>query len=72
VKYQQLCEDLKRTWKLKEIEVIPIIVGATGMVKRKLTECLKKIHPDLKMGQVQVEALRGTVTILKRALATQC
>ena len=39
-KYQDLKNDLRTTWGLKEIELIPVIVGATGLVKTSL-----KQHP---------------------------
>ena len=32
-KYQDLKHALKDDWKLKEIEVIPVIIGATGKIK---------------------------------------
>ena len=33
-KYQDLKNDLKQTWSLKEISIIPVVVGATGLVKK--------------------------------------
>ena len=37
-KYQDLKNEVKRTWKLKKAEIIPVIVGATGMIKKTLSE----------------------------------
>ena len=42
-KYQDLKNEVKRTWKLKKAKIVPVIVGATGMMKKTLTECLKII-----------------------------
>ena len=37
-KYQDLKNEVKRTWKLKKAEIIPVIVGATGTIKKTLIE----------------------------------
>ena len=37
-KYQDLKNEIKRTWKLKKVEIVPVRVGATGMIKKTLTE----------------------------------
>ena len=31
-KYEDLKNEVKRTWKLKKAEIVPVIVGATGMM----------------------------------------
>ena len=36
-KYQDLKNEVKRTWKLKKAEIVPVIVRATGMMKKTLT-----------------------------------
>ena len=43
-KYQDLKNEVKRSWKLKNAKVIPVIVGATGMMIKNLTEILQN-HP---------------------------
>ena len=37
-KYQDLKNEVKRMWKLKKAEIIPVIVGATAVIKKTLTE----------------------------------
>ena len=37
-----------RSRKLKKAEIVPMIVGATGMMKKTLTECLKIILSFIK------------------------
>ena len=34
-KYQDLKNDLRTTWGLRNIELIPVVVGATGLVKKQ-------------------------------------
>ena len=68
-KYLPLCEDLKSSWRLKQIEVVPVIVGATGLVKKNLKEFCQKIPGDPAVIELQLSALLGSKTILKRALS---
>ena len=70
-KYQDLKNDLRTTWGLKEIELIPVIVGATGLVKNNLKQHLKAIKGSPAIEEVQLCAIKGTITILKRALSHQ-
>ena len=47
-----------------------MIVGATGMMKDNLQSYLDSIPGKPSKYQVQVAAIRGTVSLLKRALGT--
>ena len=69
-KYQDLKNDL-RTWGLKEIELIPVIVGATGLVKKNLQSKLQAIKGSPSIEEVQLAATKETIKILKRALSHQ-
>ena len=40
-KHQDLKNEVKRSWKLKNAKVVPVIVGAMGMMAKNLTEILK-------------------------------
>ena len=67
-KYQDLKNDLKSTWALKEIEIIPVVVRATGLIEKSLKQYLQAIPSSPSMYEVQIAAIKGTVNILKRAL----
>ena len=67
-KYQDLKHDLRDTWDLEEIEIIPVIVGATGLVKKNLQEHLRNIPGQPQLAEIQLSAILGTVSIIKRAL----
>ena len=69
-KYQELKNALKDEWELNEISVIPVIVRAAGIMKDNLQSYLDTIPGKPKKYQVQVVAIRGTVSLLKRALGT--
>ena len=67
-KYQALKNDLRSTWNLRSAEVIPVIVGATGLQKTNLTKYLEEIPGKPDPYEVQLSAIKGSITILKRAL----
>ena len=70
-KYQDLKNEVKRFWKLKSTKIEPLIIGEMGMVKKNLTEILKTISGNITSNKLQVKAVFGSVTILKRALGTK-
>ena len=39
-KYQDLKNEVRRSWKLKNAKVVPVRAGATGMMTKNLTEIL--------------------------------
>ena len=69
LKYQDLKNDLRTTWKLDDISIIPVVVGATGLVKTNLKKHLKDIPGAPTCDEVQLSALKGTISIIKRALS---
>ena len=71
VKYQDLKNDIRETWELQDVEVIPVIVGATGILKNNLQNYLDSIPGKPNKYQAQTEALRGSISIIKRALGSK-
>ena len=69
-KYQDLKNALKECWELESIEVIPVVIGATGVMKDSLQKYLDSIPGKPKKHQVQIAAIRGTVSILKKVLGS--
>ena len=41
LKYQDLINDLRKTWELEDISIIPVVVGSTGLVKTNMKNHLK-------------------------------
>ena len=70
-KYQDLKNEVKRSWKLKNAKAVPVIVGASWMMTKNLTEILKTIPGNIVTNELQLETVRGSVTILKRTLGTK-
>ena len=69
-KYQQLKWDMKRNWKLTEVDIIPIIIGATGLYKTNLKTYSESIPGIPALQEMQLCAIKGTIKILKRALGS--
>ena len=53
----------------KNIDIIPVVVGATGLLKTNLNNYLENIPGSPSAQQIQKLAVKGSVTILKRTLA---
>ena len=52
-KYQDLKNEIKRIWKLKKAEIVPVIVGALGMMKKTIHEYLKIIPGNITTNELQ-------------------
>ena len=70
-KYQDLRNEVKKSWKLESAKIVQVIIGATGIIKKNHMEILKTIPGNITTNKLQLEAVRGSVTILKRALGTK-
>ena len=68
VKYQDLKNDIADTYHLQPVDVIPVVIGATGLMKQNLQNYLKIIPAKLTSLELQIEVIRETVSLLKRAL----
>ena len=42
-KYMPLADEIKCLWKMDKVVIVPIVIGATGEVPKKLYDSLKKI-----------------------------
>ena len=67
-KYQDLRREIEILWGMKKTEVIPIVVGALGMISKKLEIWIKKIGINIRTETLQKSTLLGTARILRRTL----
>jgi len=67
-KYQDLRHELKKIWKLKKAEVVPIVVGALGAIPKDLEKHLKKIANTITIRGIQKTAILETAGIIRRTL----
>ena len=63
-KYQDLKREIGRLWKLKLVEVVPVVIGALGSVTKGFDRCIEKLRIPLNVGVMQKTALLGTARIL--------
>ena len=67
-KYQDLKREIKNLWRVRHVEVVPIVVGALGGVGKRLGGWLAKLGIAIKTGLLQKTALLGTARILRKVL----
>ena len=68
-KYQDLKREIGRFWKLKMVEVVPVVIGALGSVPKGFDRRTEKLGIPLNVGVMQETALLGTARILRKVLA---
>jgi hypothetical protein len=69
LKYKSLCTDIQRIWNMKCM-IIPVIVGATGIVTRSLKKNFEAIPGKHSIDSLQKTAILGTSHIIWKVL--QC
>ena len=69
LKYKSLCIEIQRMWNLK-CTIVPVIIGATGIVKRILKKNLETIPGKHLIDSLQKTAILGTSHIIQKVL--QC
>ena len=67
-KYVDLQIECQRMWN-KKVEVIPIIIGATGIVEKGIQSYLQKIPGKHNLYNLQRSAILGTAHILRKVLS---
>ena len=67
-KYQNLKRELKRLWSLKKAEVLPVVVGALGCIRKCFSGWMDTLVIILNVGMVQKSVLLGTARILRKVL----
>ena len=69
LKYKSLCIEIQRMWNLK-CTVIPVIIGASGIVSRNLRKNLEAVPGKHSIDSLQKTAILGTSHIIRKVL--QC
>ena len=67
-KYVDLQIECQRMWN-KKVEVIPIVIGATGIVEKGIQSYLQKIPGKHNLYNLQRSAILGTAHILRKVLS---
>jgi hypothetical protein len=69
LKYESLCVEMQRMWNLK-CTIVPVIIGATGIVTRSLKKKLETIPGKHSIDSLQNTAILGTSHRIRKVL--QC
>jgi hypothetical protein len=70
LKYKSLCIEIQRMWNLK-CTIIPVITGATGIVKRSVMKNLEAVPGKHSIDSLQKTAVLGTSHIIRKVLQCQ-
>uniref|UniRef100_A0A0L8I5T8 Uncharacterized protein n=1 Tax=Octopus bimaculoides TaxID=37653 RepID=A0A0L8I5T8_OCTBM len=68
-KYKDLEIEISKMWNLMT-KIIPVLIGALGMIARKADCYLAQIPGNPKMAEIQKIVLMGTTRILRKKLST--
>ena len=70
-KYQDLKREIGRLWRLKMVEVVPIVIGALGSVTKEFDGWIEKLRITNYVKMMQKTALLGTARKLWKKLELQ-
>ena len=55
-------------WKMRKVEVIPIVIGALGTVTKHFEKWIEKLDLDLTIETLRKPCLLGTARIIRKVL----
>ena len=67
-KYQDLKREIGRLWKLKMVEVVPVVIGALGSVTKEFDGWIEKLGITNNVGVIRKTALLGNARLLSKEL----
>ncbi|XP_068704337.1 uncharacterized protein [Montipora foliosa] len=67
-KYQNSKREIGRLWKLKIVELAPVVIGALGSVTKGFDRWIERLGILFNVGVMQKTALLGTARILRKVL----
>jgi hypothetical protein len=68
-KYQELANEIHVLWKQDAVQVVPIVISATGIIPKSLSQSLKRLnlHPNTYI-QMKTVVILGTCSIVRNFL----
>ena len=63
-----MTREIREMWGVKNIDMVPVVVGVLGNVTKKLGQWIKKLGMRVRIGLLQKTMLSGTARILRRVL----
>ena len=66
--YSELKYEIAKIWKMRKVEVIPVVIGALGTVTKHFEKWIEKLDLDLTIEAIQKPCLLGTSRIIRKVL----
>jgi hypothetical protein len=68
-KYQELANEIRVMWKQDAVQVVPMVISATGIIPKSLSQSLKRLnlHPNTYI-QMQKVVILGICSIVRNFL----
>ena len=60
---------MARLWDLKKVKVVPVVIGALGMITKKFEGYIKECDDNIRIEVIQKTTLLGSARILRRVLS---
>ena len=64
-----LREEIRCIWQVNKVTVIPVVVGALGVISDMFERHIKKLDVKIAMEIIQKAALLGTAMLLRKVLS---
>ena len=55
-------------WRMKDVEVIPVLIGALGAVTKQFKKWIQKLDLEIEVEMLQKPCLLGTARIIRKVL----
>ena len=55
-------------WRMKDVEVIPVVIGALGRVTKRFEKWIQKLDLEITVEMLQKPCLLGTARIIRKVL----
>ena len=69
-KYTDLGIEIKELWNMQRVDIVPIVIGCTGVVDNSFVRYLGKIPAEINVFELQKILLLNTCYIVRRFLST--
>ena len=66
--YSDLKYEIARIWKMKKVDVIPVVIETLGTVTKNFDKWLERLELDLTVEMLQRPSLLGTARIIRKVL----
>ena len=64
--YSEMKYEIAKVWKMRKVEVIPVVMGVLGTVTKHFEKWIEKLDLDLTVEALQKPCLHGTGRIIRK------